>query len=165
MIRRLLELLDAGRLRPTVKRSPNGDSALAPPTTRTRREVLFPLAKKNGATVRWMISADAERCTDCMACVRICHSRALQRREGEEEVSYRFDVLRCDGCNDCSQVCAENAVRVAQAERASETPVVVRLAVRPCRQCGRPQAGLVNGRCAACRQNDARMELGGVQPR
>jgi ferredoxin len=57
----------------------------------------------------WSIQFDAERCTGCHACARVCPQGAIEQDESERP-AYRLRHARCTGCGLCSDVCQSNAV-------------------------------------------------------
>jgi len=57
----------------------------------------------------WSIQLDAERCTGCHACARLCPQGAIEQDESEIP-AYRLRHARCTGCGLCSDVCQSNAV-------------------------------------------------------
>ena len=50
---------------------------------------------------------DATRCNGCLACMRVCPTRAVRVRDGQA----RMLGDRCIDCGECIKVCAEGAVR------------------------------------------------------
>jgi len=111
-------------------------------TAWSRRELLTLRRRKNTADGRWRVRIDADRCSDCGACVRICREAALWRRERDESVTYLLDAPKCNGCDDCAKVCAEQAVVVEHADQVAERLEVVTLPVLNCTRCDRRAAGL-----------------------
>ncbi len=57
----------------------------------------------------WSIHLDAERCTGCHACARLCPQGAIEEDDSEAP-AYRLRHARCTGCGLCSDVCQSNAV-------------------------------------------------------
>lgn len=122
--------------------------------------------RKNTAGGRWRVRIDADRCSDCGACVRVCREAALWRRECDESVTYFLDAPKCNGCDDCARICAEQAVVVEYADQVAGRLEVVSLDVLNCARCDRRAAGLrLRGfpgeseargpLCFACRQEVA----------
>jgi len=51
---------------------------------------------------------DAEKCTSCFRCVRICPSEAFSREDDE----VKYDPDECIGCGECVAVCPSGAITV-----------------------------------------------------
>ena len=57
------------------------------------------------------VAIDAEKCTRCGACVRICPADVLKMEDGQVRVD-TDTAFGCIGCGHCMMVCPENAVAV-----------------------------------------------------
>ncbi|HPC84203.1 MAG TPA: [Fe-Fe] hydrogenase large subunit C-terminal domain-containing protein [Thermoanaerobaculaceae bacterium] len=53
------------------------------------------------------IATDRERCNACVACMRVCPTRAIRTRGGEATV----DASRCIECGACVEACPRDALR------------------------------------------------------
>lgn len=51
---------------------------------------------------------DADRCTNCGLCERICMYRTIREKDGKRVV----DVEKCDGCGVCEQCCPVQAIQL-----------------------------------------------------
>ena len=61
----------------------------------------------------WSVSLTADRCTWCLACVRLCPTEALLLNSDADDpsaVQFEINKDRCTGCGLCSDVCAEDAI-------------------------------------------------------
>lgn len=106
----------------------------------------------SGPRLAWCVRLNADRCSDCGACVRICKASALRRRETEQAVSYILDARRCDGCGECARVCAERAVEIRSSTEPAGLHEVARLPFTCCSRCAGRGTGFVDGLCMMCRQ-------------
>lgn len=92
---------------------------------------LMPMSRGGG--LPWHIQLDAERCTGCHACARLCPQGAIEQDESEPP-AYRLRHARCTGCGLCSDVCQSNAVS-PQAWCKAEVDEVI-LKTHRCATCG-----------------------------
>ncbi len=106
----------------------------------------------SGPRLAWRVRIDADRCSDCGACVRICKPLALRRSETEQAVSYILDARRCDGCGECARVCARRAVEIRSSTEPAGLHEVACLPFTCCSRCAQRGAGFVDGLCMMCRQ-------------
>jgi ferredoxin len=122
------------------------------PALWSRRELLRLRRSRTRPDGPWTVAIQAELCSDCGACLRVCSESALARRATGATVVYTIDSRRCNGCGDCAEVCAETALRI---ERLALPQTITEAACLPattCGNCGVHAAGLRNGLCAVCLQ-------------
>ncbi|WP_083846745.1 4Fe-4S binding protein [Desulfomonile tiedjei] len=50
-----------------------------------------------------------DKCTNCLACARICPKLVLKDEDCRVCV---FDPSKCTGCESCSAVCPQNAIKI-----------------------------------------------------
>jgi len=98
---------------------------------------------------------EAESCTLCTICVRICPTGALT--SGRNFRDLRFDTSQCVRCGLCHEVCQTHAIHVADhisiADFLTRAPVVLdRIKSRKCTDCGMSYNAAVNvhGLCPRC---------------
>ncbi|HMS06083.1 MAG TPA: 4Fe-4S dicluster domain-containing protein [Burkholderiaceae bacterium] len=157
--------------RPRWRRWRGDDRAAAalPPLPGQRRWLLAPMARASAsAATLWSVTLDADRCTWCLACVRLCPSEALTLRPADAPgapARFVLDMHRCTGCGLCHDACDSHALSaprspVAQAEATGPTQWT--LARRRCSACrveyfwpdSEPMAPAAI--CPTCRQGRAR---------
>ncbi len=126
-----------------------------------RREMITLRRYRPAPDARWRLKIDAERCSDCAACVRVCPLSALSRRSTDDAASYMFDARRCNGCDKCAEICVEKAIVLTRAQEPAELLEAARLPKAPCVKCGQQGTDRVHGVCMICRQQVAR--LGGFR--
>lgn len=144
MIRALFNL--GSEAAPRVARRPPTE-----PRQVSRRDFLTFGRGRNRADGMRRVAIDADRCTDCRACVRVCGAVALRRTDDGARVVYALSFASCNGCGDCAAVCARNAVTVSHAsERRGDVAEIAGLTKRTCGQCGRLETGVVDEVCAIC---------------
>jgi Pyruvate/2-oxoacid:ferredoxin oxidoreductase delta subunit len=105
---------------------------------------------------------DAEQCSGCDACVRLCPQAAIVLDHTAAQPAYRIVAEQCSGCGVCSDVCDSNAVSVAcwQPVAAEAIP----LWTGRCEACGvpfhRPQTGRANDPlCPICTRTQRHRNL------
>ncbi len=59
-----------------------------------------------------IVVIDADRCTGCEACARVCPTGALALQQEEGVVSLSFDPVLCTGCGQCGGSCPEQVMRI-----------------------------------------------------
>lgn len=59
----------------------------------------------------YMPVVEAEKCTQCMACARICPKMVLDETKKGVEVSM---PTYCTGCESCCAVCPHEAIKVKE---------------------------------------------------
>lgn len=92
---------------------------------------LMPMQREG--VLPWIIQLDAERCTGCHACARLCPQGAIEQDESEIR-AYRLRHHLCTGCGLCRDVCESNAVS-PQAWGTAEVDAVS-LRMHRCTACG-----------------------------
>ncbi len=118
----------------------------------SRRDFLTLSRGSHRADGTWRVTIDADKCTDCNACTRICSEDALSRGEDDLRVVYSLAFASCTGCGDCETVCAAKAVSVSrESDRKDSLAEIAGLPKTRCSGCGQTQAGLVDGVCPICR--------------
>jgi Pyruvate/2-oxoacid:ferredoxin oxidoreductase delta subunit len=146
MIRALLSLGSNSKRRRVARRRPSEPERLS------RRDFLAFGRSPRRAAGTWRVTIDADVCTDCSACTRICEEDALRRSEGDLHVVYSLDLASCTGCRDCEVICAAKAVSLlCDAEIGRGVIEIVSLPKGRCSGCGQTRAGLANRRCSVCR--------------
>ncbi len=146
MIRALFSL-GSDSTKPRVVRRQSSE-----PRRVSRRDFLTLGRSPRRADGTWRVTIDAGRCTDCIACTRICGEPALRRSDHDLHVVYSLDMASCTGCGDCETVCAATALGVRrEAEPGRGIIELARLSKERCSSCGHTQAGLVDGVCPICR--------------
>jgi NAD-dependent dihydropyrimidine dehydrogenase PreA subunit len=128
------------------------------PVELSRRDVLRLGRSKPEPDGRWRMQMDADRCSDCAACVRICKTSALKRSQIDRFIVYAFDTRGCDGCGDCQRVCAEKALIVKCSDKNKVgISEIAHLPVALCSCCGQSCAAVIDGLCTVCRLNSMRI--------
>jgi NAD-dependent dihydropyrimidine dehydrogenase PreA subunit len=123
----------------------------AEPRQVSRRDFLTFGRGRHCADGMWRVSLDANRCTDCQACVRVCGTEALRRTDNDARIVYSLALASCNGCGDCKAVCAVGAVTVFRAADSRQQAVeIATLAKKVCKRCGRLEAGVIDGVCPVC---------------
>lgn len=134
----LRRLFDTVVDRPSATADPHDPAGLALP------------AGPGGNVALYSPQLDAERCTGCDACVRVCRHAAI--RLVQDPDAYRIDAERCTGCGLCRDVC-EHAAIVVSAGEAVEVETIA-LQTGRCRACGvhyhRPRGADGTGLCQVC---------------
>lgn len=59
------------------------------------------------------VEVDAERCSGCRMCVRVCPARALVM-DGPANVRMTGDHAACVACGDCIAICKPAAIRITR---------------------------------------------------
>ena len=76
---------------------------------------------------------DAQRCTACHLCLRLCPETALTLIIAEDQpAAYQIDASQCTGCGLCVQSCAEGAIDIVALAAATDG---ISLVSRQCRGC------------------------------
>ena len=83
---------------------------------------------------RYVPEIDAQSCSGCDACVRVCPHSAIGMARHGDEFGYLVSPDRCTGCRLCIDVCEAEAVNIA--EIAPLAHPFVALVEAKCRQCG-----------------------------
>ena len=113
--RRFLGRLLQGPGTPT--RDPTRASTMTPLTS-GRRHLVRTLATVMGdRTIAplWQLRLDPDRCTWCMACVKLCPEQALTQHADPDETVDHFTLhaARCTGCTLCLDVCDSQALSLS----------------------------------------------------
>lgn len=140
-----------------------------PLTESERRNVIYPLAGRNGLHF-W-----AERCSSCQLCSYVCPVNAVSTHEISTGYQRTFDLSTCIYCGLCEAACPTHAIRLTL----NETPLHQSLAdfkiwgevpKQACSECGRivPQVDLradyiydlqeKTAVCATCQQTNLELE-------
>ncbi len=97
---------------------------------------------------------DADSCTACQMCYRVCPTGALSSDMKNSKID--FDPLMCVKCHLCHDVCEPECLTLSDSYSIKEffEPVIQRLAtfkIRQCDECGTPYAALKGKRlCYRC---------------
>ncbi len=101
----------------------------------------------------------AERCTGCDACVRLCPHEVIR----VEAQAYRFAPDDCTGCGICTDVCASSAISIRRLD--PSPPNRVQLYPGRCAACGiafhlpRPRSGSARDLCPICARTNHHQRL------
>jgi Pyruvate/2-oxoacid:ferredoxin oxidoreductase delta subunit/bacterioferritin-associated ferredoxin len=79
-------------------------------------------------TVRMLAVVDAELCTGCTICDRVCPTLAIKTDRKAHLAA--VDAARCSGCPACEQRCPEGAITMVVREKPFEIGVAVRPELR-----------------------------------
>lgn len=71
------------------------------------------------------IATDPERCNACVACMRVCPTRAIRTRSGLATI----DVARCVECGACVAACPRDALRVVTSSPADLERFALKVAI------------------------------------
>jgi formate hydrogenlyase subunit 6/NADH:ubiquinone oxidoreductase subunit I len=80
---------------------------------------------------------DAERCSACMVCSRLCPTKALDVKDVDGKQAFVFDPLKCLGCGMCKDVCFEKALSLNPCGLNIQEAELVRVERRRCAGCSR----------------------------
>ena len=80
---------------------------------------------------------EAERCSACMVCSRLCPTKALDVKDVDGKQAFVFDALKCLGCGMCHDVCFEKALSLKPCGLDVREAVLVLVEKRPCAGCKR----------------------------
>ena len=111
-----------------------------------------------GALFFATVTIDAEKCTGCDACVRICPHRAIRLERGAVGLVYEFDPASCTRCGLCRDLCEDDAVTLHSLAAFTQSRLV--LHSDQCRKCGAPfhlpieGAGVRSELCRICKQSN-----------
>jgi formate hydrogenlyase subunit 6/NADH:ubiquinone oxidoreductase subunit I len=59
---------------------------------------------------RGKIEYEADPCTGCGLCERVCPSGAIETETEDGEFVWRYDLSRCLFCGQCTEACPPNAI-------------------------------------------------------
>lgn len=128
-----------------------------------------PVCDSDAVIAQFAPLVDADRCTACNACVKLCAHEAIVLREADGDGPDRYVVApqRCTGCELCQDACSEKALRVVQWPQIASADLV--LVASQCVSCGNsyrePAARQDRSAlCHVCRSNRARAKLFQVLP-
>lgn len=89
------------------------------------------------ARFRHVPEIDAQACSGCDACIRVCRHGALRLvNGGPTGIAYAISPEQCTGCRLCVDVCATHAVSVAELEPCRNRLLSLRSS--RCKHCGTP---------------------------
>lgn len=89
------------------------------------------------ARFRHVPEIDAQACSGCDACIRVCRHGALRLvNDGPTGLAYAISPEHCTGCRLCVDVCATHAVNVAELEPCRKRSLSLRSST--CKHCGTP---------------------------
>lgn len=120
----------------------------APAMTSRRESLVAHLSKSPQALQKpplWAPEINSERCTACMACVRLCPQQALEHQSDEVQIDgsecIALQHTRCTGCGLCEDVCEQSAIAIIEPLASSHAPKLqnrLALVLLHCRQCKAP---------------------------
>ncbi len=66
-----------------------------------------------------IVAIDAEACTRCGECAKVCRFGAVRERDVPEGWLYSIDLLSCEGCRACMMVCPADALHLIDSSSAA----------------------------------------------
>lgn len=119
-------------------------SAVAVPPGKRRLRNLYPNYQDYSPVI------DRQRCSLCLACVRVCAEKVFRLEQGE----FKTLAACCSGCGDCAATCLQGAIDIKESV---EPAMVAKMAVdsRECLVCRQAFFSFSPGetRCPLCRQH------------
>ncbi len=73
-------------------------------------------ARNGEACHSWTLDVEADRCTLCGACVRVCAPRSLFLHRRDTELILAFDAATCRGCAACARVCPDHILALRRGQ-------------------------------------------------
>ncbi len=72
---------------------------------------------KAAANYRGRLSYDSTKCINCGMCIRVCSPQCITRtvkalENGDQEVSFAFDMASCTYCSTCADFCSQKAIHL-----------------------------------------------------
>ncbi|MFV0360585.1 4Fe-4S binding protein [Tropicimonas sp.] len=132
------------------------------------RPALERLQETGGGRFAFVPVIDAQACTGCDTCLRLCPEGVLSTVADERGgIRYHCNPARCTGCLLCEDVCTDNAIEV---EAMTAAPADVLLEQFTCRACGIgvhvPASGTLaaDGLCPVCARTGHHRKLFQVLP-
>lgn len=80
---------------------------------------------------------EADRCSACMVCSRLCPTKALDVRILDGHQSFVFDPLKCLACGLCQDVCLEKALSLKTCGLELQEHELLSITKRRCESCKR----------------------------
>ena len=72
---------------------------------------------KAAENYRGRLSYDPTKCINCGMCIRVCSPQCITRtvkplENGDQEVSFAFDMASCTYCSTCADFCSQKAIHL-----------------------------------------------------
>lgn len=103
----------------------------------------------------WKLQIDADRCSACAVCARICPTGAIVEESYPDRQLIGLEVMRCTNCGLCIEACPDEAIKFGEPVYIGDCldgkwNQLVKNRLSPCSVCGDPVTPASSGRCPTC---------------